>query len=186
MQVEIKRLHRELGITTIYVTHDQTEAMTMSDRVVVFSNGRLAQIGTPLDVYDRPASRFVAEFIGDSNILAGTIDPAHRDIVDLAGIGKVRVATAGTLHGDVDLMVRPEKLRADFGGDAQQSKEACNRFEMTVDDVINYGDSILVIGKTRGLPLRARLAGTRPADLGPGSVLRLAFAPADAHVLARR
>ena len=184
MQVEIKRIHRELGITTIYVTHDQTEAMTMSDRVVVFSNGRLAQIGTPLDVYDRPASRFVAEFIGDSNIFAGTIDPAHRDSVDLAGIGKVHVATAVTPQGQVDLVIRPEKLRIDFGGDSQQT--AVNRFEMTIDDIINYGDSILVLGKTCGLPLRARLVGTRPADLGPGQILRLAWSPADAHVIARR
>ena len=183
MQVEIKRIHRELGITTIYVTHDQTEAMTMSDRIVVFSAGRLAQIGTPLEVYDRPASRFVAEFVGDSNILPGTVDPAHPGTVDLAGIGRVRVASVGGApHGDVDLMIRPEKLRADVDGDAPD----VNRFEMTIDDIINYGDSILVIGKTHGQPLRARLVGTRSDDLSPGRMLRLAWAPADAHILARR
>ena len=182
MQVEIKRIHRDLGITTIYVTHDQTEAMTMSDRIVVFSAGRLAQIGTPLDVYDRPASRFVAEFVGDSNIFAGTIDPAQPGIVDLAGIGKVRVAAAGAPHGDVDLMIRPEKLRADTG----DAGSDLNRFEMTIDDIINYGDSVLVIGKTRGLPLRARLVGAKADTLSPGRVLHLAWAPADAHILARR
>jgi putative spermidine/putrescine transport system ATP-binding protein len=184
MQVEIKRIHRELGITTIYVTHDQTEAMTMSDRVVVFESGRLAQIGTPLEVYDRPASRFVAEFIGDSNILPGTIDPARPGIVELAGVGQVRVAAAGAPAGEVDLMIRPEKLRADVDDAAPD----LNRFDMTIDDIINYGDSVLVIGKTQGggLPLRARLVGARADALGPGRVLRLAWAPADAHVLARR
>jgi putative spermidine/putrescine transport system ATP-binding protein len=181
MQVEIKRIHRELGITTIYVTHDQTEAMTMSDRVVVFSAGRLAQIGTPLDVYDRPINRFVAEFIGDSNIFPGTIDPAHPGTVALDGIGRVRVATAGVPYGGVDLMIRPEKLRADLG-----EAPEFNRFEMAVDDIINYGDSILVIGKAQGLPLRARLVGAKADTLNPGRVLRLAWAPADAHVLARR
>ncbi len=111
MQVEIKRIHRELGITMIYVTHDQTEAMTMSDRVAVFSNGRLAQIGSPLEVYNRPASRFVAEFIGDSNFFAGKIDAARPGVVELAGIGAVRVDCKDAQAGDVDLMIRPERLQ---------------------------------------------------------------------------
>jgi len=75
MQVEIKRIHREVGITMIYVTHDQTEAMTMSDRVAVFCNGKVEQVGSPLDVYNRPANRFVGEFIGDSNFLGGARRP---------------------------------------------------------------------------------------------------------------
>jgi putative spermidine/putrescine transport system ATP-binding protein len=181
MQVEIKRIHRELGITMIYVTHDQTEAMTMSDRVAVFCNGRLAQIGSPLDVYNRPVSRFVAEFIGDSNIFAGRIDGARPGMVELTGIGPVRVGCTDAPSGAVDLMIRPERLRL------RQKSEAddANEFAMTVDDVINYGDSILVIGNTHGLPLRARLAGSTAEILGPGSVLRLAWAPTDAHVLAR-
>ena len=93
MQVEIKRIHREVGITMIYVTHDQTEAMTMSDRIAVFSDGRLEQVGAPLEVYNRPVNRFVGEFIGDSNFFAGRIDPATPDIVEIAGIGPARVAT---------------------------------------------------------------------------------------------
>ena len=83
MQVEIKRIHREVGITMIYVTHDQTEAMTMSDRVAVFRDGRIEQLGSPLEVYDRPANRFVAEFIGDSNFFAGRADPARPGVVEL-------------------------------------------------------------------------------------------------------
>jgi hypothetical protein len=79
-------------------------------------------------------------------------------------------------------MIRPERLRADTGNDAQD----LNQFEMTIDDIINYGDSILVIGKIHGLPLRARLVGARTDALSPGRVLRLAWAPTDAHVLARR
>jgi ABC-type Fe3+/spermidine/putrescine transport system ATPase subunit len=73
MQRELKRLHRETGVTFLYVTHDQEEAISMSDRVAVFQNGRIVQIGTPRQMYDRPASRFVAEFLGTNNILDGRI-----------------------------------------------------------------------------------------------------------------
>jgi putative spermidine/putrescine transport system ATP-binding protein len=181
MQVEIKRIHRELGITMIYVTHDQTEAMTMSDRIAVFNNGRIEQLGSPLDVYNRPASRFVAEFIGDSNILAGTIDAARPGMVEFAGIGTVHIACADAPPGPVDLLIRPERLRSVDDGAA-----ADNIFDMTVDDVINYGDSVLAIGKAKGLPLRARLPGAPPDTLRRGAVIRLAWSAADAHVLARR
>jgi putative spermidine/putrescine transport system ATP-binding protein len=182
MQVEIKRIHRELGITMIYVTHDQTEAMTMSDRIAVFSNGRIAQLGSPPDIYHRPMGRFVAEFIGDSNIFSGKIDAGRPGVVELAGIGTVRIAAGNTTTGDVDLMIRPERLQPTHNVAAIDA----NELEITVTDVINYGDSILVIGTTGGLPLRARLLGAKPAALAPGAVLRLAWLPADAHVIARR
>jgi putative spermidine/putrescine transport system ATP-binding protein len=181
MQVEIKRIHRELGITMIYVTHDQTEAMTMSDRVAVFNNGRIEQIGSPLAVYNRPASRFVAEFIGDSNIFGGRFDPARPGTVELDGIGAVRVACQDAALGPVDLLIRPERLRPLGNGAA-----ADNVFDMIVDEVINYGDSVLAIGKTKGLPLRARLPGLPPETLRRGEVVRLAWSAPDAHVLARR
>ena len=182
MQVEIKRIHREVGTTMIYVTHDQTEAMTMSDRVAVFSNGRLEQVAAPLEVYNRPANRFVAQFIGDSNFFAGRIDRSRPGWVELAGIGPVRVADNGASvpAGDVDLMIRPERLRVigEAGGTG-------NEFEMTVDDIIHYGDSVLAIGKTHGLPLRARIVGSERDTLRRGLTLRLAWAPTDAHILVR-
>src|SRR5471032_2405651 len=71
LQLEIKRVHRERGISVLYVTHDQEEALTMSDRIAVFNRGRIEQIGTPEDLYDRPATRFVAGFIGDTNFISG-------------------------------------------------------------------------------------------------------------------
>ena len=182
MQVELKRIHREVGITMIYVTHDQTEAMTMSDRIAVFCNGKLEQVGSPLDVYNRPANRFVGEFVGDSNFFAGRADPARPGWIELSGLGPVRVA--GELPaGEVDVMIRPERLRLrrPDEGDGMD-----NLIDLIVDDTINYGDSVLVIGKTRGLPLRARLSSKDGAALGPGAALPLAWAPADAHVLARR
>ena len=181
MQVEIKRIHREIGITMIYVTHDQTEAMTMSDRVAVFSNGKVEQIGSPLEIYNRPVNRFVAEFIGDSNFFAGRLDPSRPGWIELSGIGPMRIATqAIAAAGEVELMIRPERLRPGAEGDG-----ADNAFDMTVDDVINYGDSLLVIGKTHGLPLRARMVGGAAHKLQAGAALKLAWSPADAHVLPR-
>jgi putative spermidine/putrescine transport system ATP-binding protein len=103
MQVELKAIQREVGITFIYVTHDQQEALTMSDRIAVFNNGRIEQVGTPADVYERPATPFVAGFVGTSNLLRGD---AARAIVGEAGT----------------FTVRPEKIRlaepnAAVGGD---------------------------------------------------------------------
>jgi len=183
MQVEIKRIHRELGITMIYVTHDQSEAMMMSDRIAVFCNGRIEQIGAPLEVYDRPVSRFVGEFIGDSNFFAGHIDRARPGWAELAGIGPVRIASdANTPTGEIDVMIRPERLRPCPGGDGGDG----NVLKMTIEDVINHGDSMLVIGKAYGLPIRARLVGGKSDGLHPGTTLPLAWSPADAHVLLRR
>jgi len=156
----------------------------MSDRIAVFCNGKVEQVGSPLDVYNRPANRFVGEFIGDSNFLAGRVDPSRPGWVELAAIGPVRVAREATLPpGDVDLMIRPERLRLRTPG---KSDGADNPVDLVIGDIINYGDSILVIGKAHGMPLRARIVGGDAAALRPGATLPLAWAPADAHVLARR
>jgi putative spermidine/putrescine transport system ATP-binding protein len=180
MQIEIKRIHRELAITMVYVTHDQTEAMTMSDRIAVFRDGKVEQIGSPLDVYHRPINRFVGEFIGESNFFAGRIEASGA--VQLAGIGPVRVAqTLTPASGDILVMIRPERLR--LRGNAPATD---NELEMTIDEVINYGDSILVIGRTHGLPLRARIFGSSPEALARGATITLAWAPTDVHVLARQ
>ncbi|MCC6777186.1 MAG: ABC transporter ATP-binding protein [Hyphomicrobiales bacterium] len=180
MQVEIKRIHREVGITMIYVTHDQTEAMTMSDRIAVFSNGRLEQLGPPLEVYHRPANRFVGEFVGDSNFLAGRIDPARPDMVEIVGMGPARIAGAAGMEtptGNVLVMLRPERLRLQGTGGAD------NALTMVIEEIINYGDAILVLGKAQELPLRARLAGREAEALRRGATVTLYWAPSDAHIL---
>jgi putative spermidine/putrescine transport system ATP-binding protein len=182
MQVEIKRIHREIGITMIYVTHDQSEAMTLSDRLAVFRDGRIEQVGAPLEVYNRPLSRFVGEFIGDSNFFAGRMDPAHPHWVELAGIGPVRVADAASVKsGHVELMIRPERLRLRRPGETAPEE---NAFDVTVDEVIHHGDYILVIGKTHGLPLRARILGSEHGLPLRGRTVQFAWAPAHAHLLA--
>ena len=92
MQMEIKRIHREIGITMIYVTHDQSEAMTMSDRVAVFSNGRIEQVAPPLEIYGRPATRFVGAFIGDNNFFEGRLSGLDR--FEVRGLGSCLLYTS--------------------------------------------------------------------------------------------
>ena len=181
MQLEIKRIHRELGITMIYVTHDQSEAMTMSDRIAVFRDGRIEQTGSPLEIYHRPVNRFVGEFIGESNFLAGRLDPAQPGSIALAGIGPARVSPPPALSaGEVEVMIRPERLRLLAPGQTAE-----NEIKLVVDDTINHGDSVLVLGRAQGVMLRARVLGGDGAALAPGTAIRLGWAASDAHVLAR-
>ena len=104
MQIELKRLQRETGLTFIFVTHDQEEALTMSDRIAVMSAGRVQQIASPRELYDRPANRFVAGFIGESNFLAGN---AGGGAVDVGG---ERITLPEAHDGPITLMIRPEHI----------------------------------------------------------------------------
>jgi putative spermidine/putrescine transport system ATP-binding protein len=186
MQVEIKRIHREVGITTIYVTHDQTEAMTMSDRVAVFRNGRLEQVAPPLEIYNRPASRFVGEFIGDSNFFAARVNPTRPGWIEIDGIGPARLSdgAAGALptSGPIDLLVRPERVRLVVPGQS----EGLNTLEMIVETIVNYGDSVLAIGNSPGGKLRVRIAGGAPAALREGARVTVGWDPSQAHPVARQ
>ncbi len=114
MQWELKRLQRELKITFLYVTHDQGEALTMSDRLAVMNHGRVLQVGTPQEIYERPATRFVADFIGESNFLEGRVVAKEGDRA-LVQIGSLHVTVASdqplTLDQWVTVAVRPERIR---------------------------------------------------------------------------
>jgi len=106
LQLELRRIHRELGVTIIFVTHDQDEAMTLSDRVVVFNEGGIEQVGTPQDLYGNPATEFVARFLGDSNIFRGDADGLR---LNCGAVG-IRLPSADR-EGPLAAMVRPEKVR---------------------------------------------------------------------------
>jgi spermidine/putrescine ABC transporter ATP-binding subunit len=114
LQLEMRRLHADLGITFIYVTHDQEEALTMSDRIAVMNEGLIAQVGSPEDIYDRPCDRFVAGFIGESNFLPGVLRGIEDGLVvaDCGGTTirgyAVTKPSAGT---DITLSMRPERIR---------------------------------------------------------------------------
>jgi spermidine/putrescine transport system ATP-binding protein len=114
MQLELKRIQTEVGITFVYVTHDQEEAMTMSDRIAVMRAGRIEQLGTPEELYEQPRSRFVASFLGVSNLLVGTLSSIDggRATIELDSGGRVMAPADGLAAGSkVDVGVRPEKLR---------------------------------------------------------------------------
>lgn len=137
MQIEIRKLHDRLGMTTISVTHDQREALTMSDRVAVFSNGKLAQIATPTDLYEHPASKFIAEFIGESSFL-----PLRRTPRGYAyGDQVIQLADGEALQDDEALlMLRPERVRV-VNGDLSQ--DGANFFSGSVQSVVFQGESLL-------------------------------------------
>ncbi len=126
LQVELKRIQREVGITFVYVTHDQEEALTMSDRIAVMNRGRVEQVGIPEDVYERPATTFVAGFIGVSNLMPATV----------AGGGEVRLEHGPTVRAAADglavgercyAVVRPEKLRVETLGAAGRARRTASR-----------------------------------------------------------
>jgi len=124
MRVELKRIQHSLGITTVFVTHDQSEALAMSDRIVVMSAGRVEQIGSPQAVYNRPASEFVATFLGNSNILDARVTEIAGDgaTVDVPGLGALPAALDGAARAQrgaaVKLSIRAEKLAVDEAVDA--------------------------------------------------------------------
>jgi putative spermidine/putrescine transport system ATP-binding protein len=176
MQVELKRIHRDLGVTMIYVTHDQSEAMTMSDRIAVFNAGRIEQIGTPAEVYFTPSTRFVAEFVGDSNILAGTV--GADGLCQVAGLGVVRTGNRTLAAGSAaHLVLRPEMIR--LGDDVATS----SRPMLGVEATVNYGDSVLVLGKVGDTRIRVRAPSREAAGLRPGDKRALSWNDADSHLI---
>ncbi|MDF3932694.1 ABC transporter ATP-binding protein [Pseudomonas citronellolis] len=137
MQIELKRLQHETGITFIFVTHDQEEALTMSDRIAVMSKGQILQIGTPTEIYDAPANRWVADFIGETNFLEAQ---ASGDGVVLAD-GQ-RLAASTTLPGKVTLAIRPERTELAHDGE----------LEGVVENVVYVGTDTVYHLKVAGQP----------------------------------
>jgi iron(III) transport system ATP-binding protein len=112
MRMEIRRIQQELNITSVYVTHDQIEAMTLSDRIVIMNNGLIEQIGTPVDIYRYPKSRFVANFIGRANFIPGVIAEKHNGRLAINALGKVldipKAQEDFSVNDNVTLIIRPE------------------------------------------------------------------------------
>ena len=137
MQIEIKQLHKRLGITVLYVTHDQDEALAMSDRICLMNHGRIAQLGTPEDLYFRPRTEFVADFLGESNIFPGTVaSSGDAGLVRTAGGLAVRARVDAALPPGrkVKLLIRPESLRT-----LQPGETADNTAEGTLSETVFGG-----------------------------------------------
>lgn len=139
MQIELKDIQAEVGITFIYVTHDQEEALTMSNRIGVMQDGQLLQVGTPEEIYERPANRFVAGFIGETNFLDGTAVEENR--VRLADEFVVRARSDAPSGTEVVLTLRPEKIQI-HTRDEMVIGEERNRIPATITRQLYYGESL--------------------------------------------
>ena len=182
-RIELIHLHRDLQRTVLYVTHDQVEAMTMGRRIAVMDGGRLQQVGTPLDIYDRPANLFVAEFIGSPpmSFFRGRLESKIAGGVCLRSGGIEFTLTPGQAQtagaaGEVVVGVRPEHIRlaAQYG-----ERPAAAAFEATVDVVEMLGNETHATLLVEGATMIARL----PADdaLAPGTKARFVIAPEHLH-----
>jgi putative spermidine/putrescine transport system ATP-binding protein len=180
MQIELRRLLRELGTTAIFVTHDQDEALIMSDRIAVMNRGRIEQLDAPAAIYARPATAFALEFVGLSTRIAGTVsayDPAGFVAVDTA-FGPIRGRGRFTAGSKVLLGVRPERIS--FGSAGGE-----NRIAPTLSDIVFQGARLQAHFNSPDLnPVLIETSGALPADLAAGAEVPLSFAVGDTMVFA--
>ncbi|WP_028535231.1 ABC transporter ATP-binding protein [Paludibacterium yongneupense] len=151
MQIEIKHIHKQLGVTVVYVTHDQSEALTMSDRVAVFHDGEIRQIDTPLGLYEHPRSSFVANFIGENNQLNGTLLQRHGETCEIQlPYGErvtARATNIGEVGGAVSVSIRPERVLINGA-----SHDSSNRFNGRIQEFIYLGDHVRIRMEVCGNP----------------------------------
>ncbi len=184
-RVEILRLHRQLGATMIYVTHDQVEAMTMADKIVVLSAGRIEQVGTPLELYHRPDNLFVAGFLGSPrmNFLQATLVPDDGYVVARLAGGDLAFTLPGALPdappGEATLGIRPEHLRLLRGGE----EGAGLVLSATVDLAEHLGaETILHLTASDGTPLLLRTEGLARENMG--DAVQVLVVPEACHLFA--
>jgi spermidine/putrescine transport system ATP-binding protein len=202
MQLELRAIHRKLGATFIYVTHDQTEAMVMSDRIAVMNEGRLVQEGTPREIYTRPASVFASDFIGETNLVPGTVAAVDDGIamlgLDAPGADGRPVTLRGeaaeplAVGGRATLSVRPESVRvsrADAAGRDEPSAGPVGAVGATDDglvaevvELVYLGNRLRVEALVGDLALMADLRDEEAADLERGMLVRLSWPPTAASI----
>ncbi len=174
MRFYIRHLQREFGITTIYVTHDQAEAMVLADRIVLMKDGRLQQLGSAQDIYRRPQNAWVADFIGLSNFIPGTVVGRTNGRLSVRTAAGVFACSGEAATGDVVICIRPESLH--FG------PQHPNRITGTVAERVFLGNLLdYRVEGPDGLRLRVQADPSRMFD--PGAVVEVSFSPADAWVV---
>ena len=189
MRAELKTLQRRTGITFIYVTHDQEEAMTMSDRIAVMNRGQYEQLGDPESLYERPQTRFVAGFLGVSNLLAGIVDGSADSyaLVKLADDTRLRVPP-GLIDGktEIEVGIRPEKIRMNGTDDAIPA--AANQLDGVVSDVSYVGVSTqYIVASKSGIPMTVYEQNVERTNHGSlyhqGDHVRLSWLPEHTFVV---
>ena len=178
MRQEIRRIHDETGVTMVYVTHDQKEALTMADQIAVMSMGRVEQVGSPQAIYHSPANVFVATFIGEANLIPGELiakENLYGTIRTALGVFKGRLANEKMQSGDsVYCLVRPEKLSLAGGGE--------NRVSVTVDNTLFLGETEQYLLQAANTRLKALAVGTT-AGISKGEQVQVGFMIADTLLL---
>jgi iron(III) transport system ATP-binding protein len=176
---EIQRICRRAGITTVYVTHDQKEALSTADRIAVMQEGRLVQVGTPLELYRSPANAFVAEFMGPTNLVAGEIVASDAGLLHIAtGVGEILAVAQGPAGGRVTVSIRPELIRIVAAG----GRTGMNRLAGTlVEDTFlgQFSEHSVAVGDGHLSVVSA------PPQYGLTGTVALEFDPADVVVLGR-
>jgi putative spermidine/putrescine transport system ATP-binding protein len=182
MRFEIREIQRRVGITTVFVTHDQTEAMAISSRLAVMNKGRIVQAGTPEEIYRMPADAFVARFIGQANLLRGIVAERTHDgaLVEIEGGQRVRVANAGTIAAGqrVEIVIRPEDLVV------APAADGANRMQVALSEVTYLGAATRLVATLGGQTLtimsnRPRLAAKQ------GELIDVAWDPAHGALIPR-
>jgi putative spermidine/putrescine transport system ATP-binding protein len=185
MQVEIRRIQQRLGITMVYVTHDQSEALTMSDRIAVFHEGRIQQLSDPVTLYDQPDNRFVAGFIGDNNTLSCEFAGTENGFTVVRMPDGTRLFTTGSIgqvRANLTVSLRPERLCLEAPG----RKSSENRIAARVLDRTFLGDRLrLSLEAFGGERLVASLPAAESAAILPGSSIGLVCCAADCRTLTR-
>ncbi|MBJ9592211.1 MULTISPECIES: ABC transporter ATP-binding protein [Burkholderia] len=195
MQLEIKRIHRDLGTTIVYVTHDQEEAMTMSDRICLMNAGAIAQLGTPADLYFRPKSVFVADFLGESNLLDATVSSRDDERVGIAIGGRHcghAMAYDGSLRpgSKARIMIRPQNLHVEAGNiGADQPNQAESMQARLTDIMVTGGMTKLYLQAIEPVNGGTEVIAAFPTNrLGEqyeiGQALRLRWSASDAVAIA--
>ena len=189
MQFELKRIQREVGITFVYVTHDQEEALTMSDRIAVMNAGNVEQIGTPTEIYDRPATVFVASFIGQANLWSGRqTGRANRDFVEVDVLGSTLKARPGetTIEpgGHATLMVRPERIQVSPSTQEPPTGDVVG-VRATVTDLTFQGPVVrLSMAAPDSSPIVAHVGAEQDLPLlRPGDEVHVSWSPSASLVL---
>jgi putative spermidine/putrescine transport system ATP-binding protein len=187
MQFELKQLQKSLGLTLVFVTHDQEEALAMSDRIAVMNAGRVEQIGTPIEIYDQPQTRFVADFIGDTNIFRGQRVTMDHGVGIAAGNGLVLALPSSSQVADsavLSVALRPEKIGLSPADDAVGTTNGASA-KGEVDSTNFLGGAVLyriTLDSGHNVLVQQPNAGVRSIH-APGSPVMLAWTPADLVIL---
>jgi putative spermidine/putrescine transport system ATP-binding protein len=187
IQHEIRRIHHETGVTILYVTHDQEEALRLSDRIAVFNAGRIEQIGTGEELYNDPATRFVAGFVGNSNFLTARLErtegrAAKAVFPDGTALAGARLHGSAQLGAEGLIMIRPENIRL---GAAVATAETGEGLEVKIRDITFLGDSVHLLTETvwgQPVEVRAPAADGGARGLAIGDATRLQWDPARSHI----